>query len=242
MTGNDMTALSEFPITRRWPPRRPDVIQLYTLNTPNGIKTSVMLEECGLDYDAHRISIGDPEDQFTPEFLSLNPNNKIPAMIDPNGPDGKPMGLFETGAMLVYLGDKTGKFLPASGAARYHTIQWLMWQMGGVGPMFGQVGYFHRYKGSEIEDARPRTRYYNEARRLLGVLDRQLEGRDWITGEYSIADMAVGPWLRTVRVNYEAEKETGMDGFANVQAYLDRFLARPAVQRGIEVGDRKSVV
>ncbi|GEK66854.1 glutathione S-transferase C-terminal domain-containing protein [Paracoccus denitrificans] len=231
-----MTALSEFPITRRWPPRRPDVIQLYTLNTPNGIKTSVMLEECGLDYDAHRISIGDPEDQFTPEFLSLNPNNKIPAMIDPNGPDGKPMGLFETGAMLVYLGDKTGKFLPASGAARYHTIQWLMWQMGGVGPMFGQVGYFHRYKGSEIEDARPRTRYYNEARRLLGVLDRQLEGRDWITGEYSIADMAVGPWLRTVRVNYEAEKETGMDGFANVQAYLDRFLARPAVQRGIEVG------
>ncbi|ABL70356.1 glutathione S-transferase [Paracoccus denitrificans] len=236
MTGNDMTALSEFPITRRWPPRRPDVIQLYTLNTPNGIKTSVMLEECGLDYDAHRISIGDPEDQFTPEFLSLNPNNKIPAMIDPNGPDGKPMGLFETGAMLVYLGDKTGKFLPASGAARYHTIQWLMWQMGGVGPMFGQVGYFHRYKGSEIEDARPRTRYYNEARRLLGVLDRQLEGRDWITGEYSIADMAVGPWLRTVRVNYEAEKETGMDGFANVQAYLDRFLARPAVQRGIEVG------
>nr|WP_324764841.1 glutathione S-transferase C-terminal domain-containing protein [Paracoccus denitrificans] len=214
----------------------PDVIQLYTLNTPNGIKTSVMLEECGLDYDAHRISIGDPEDQFTPEFLSLNPNNKIPAMIDPNGPDGKPMGLFETGAMLVYLGDKTGKFLPASGAARYHTIQWLMWQMGGVGPMFGQVGYFHRYKGSEIEDARPRTRYYNEARRLLGVLDRQLEARDWITGEYSIADMAVGPWLRTVRVNYEAEKETGMDGFANVQAYLDRFLARPAVQRGIEVG------
>ncbi|MDK8874080.1 glutathione S-transferase C-terminal domain-containing protein [Paracoccus sp. SSJ] len=231
-----MTALSEFPITRRWPPRRPDVIQLYTLNTPNGIKISVMLEECGLDYDAHRISIGDPEDQFTPEFLSLNPNNKIPAMIDPNGPDGKPMGLFETGAMLVYLGDKTGKFLPASGAARYYTIQWLMWQMGGVGPMFGQVGYFHRYKGSEIEDARPRTRYYNEARRLLGVLDRQLEARDWITGEYSIADMAVGPWLRTVRVNYEAEKETGMDGFANVQAYLDRFLARPAVQRGIEVG------
>ena len=231
-----MTALTDFPITHRWPPKRPDVIQLYTLNTPNGIKTSVMLEECGLDYDAHRISIGDPEDQFTPEFLSLNPNNKIPAMIDPNGPDGKPMGLFETGAMLVYLGDKTGKFLPASGAARYHTIQWLMWQMGGVGPMFGQVGYFHRYKGSEIEDARPRTRYYNEARRLLGVLDRQLEARDWITGEYSIADMAVGPWLRTVRVNYEAEKETGMDGFANVQAYLDRFLARPAVQRGIEVG------
>ena len=231
-----MSALSDFPITSRWPPVRPEVIQLYTLNTPNGIKTSIMLEECGLDYDAHRISIGDPEDQFTPEFLSLNPNNKIPAMIDPNGPDGNPIGLFETGAMLIYLGDKTGQFLPRSGAQRYHTIQWLMWQMGGLGPMFGQVGYFHRYKGSEIEDPRPRTRYYTEANRLLGVLDRQLQGRDWITGDYSIADMAVGPWLRTVRVNYEAEAETGMDGFANVQAYLDRFLARPAVQRGIEVG------
>ncbi|GLK62866.1 glutathione S-transferase [Paracoccus kondratievae] len=231
-----MGTLSDFPITRRWPPRRDDVLQLYTLNTPNGIKVSVMLEECGLEYDAHRISIGDPEDQFTPEFLSLNPNNKIPAIVDPDGPEGQPMGLFETGAILIYLGDKTGKFLPKSGAARYHTIQWLMWQMGGVGPMFGQVGFFHRYKGREIEDPRPRTRYYNEARRLLGVLDRQLEGRDWITGEYSIADMSVGPWLRTVRVNYEAEKETGMDTFRNVQAYLDRFLARPAVQRGIEVG------
>ncbi|WP_347265771.1 glutathione S-transferase C-terminal domain-containing protein [Paracoccus sp. (in: a-proteobacteria)] len=231
-----MTALAEFPITRRWPPRREDVIQLYTLNTPNGIKISVMLEECGLDYDAHRISISDPEEQFTPEFLSLNPNNKIPAMIDPQGPEGRPIGLFETGAMLIYLGDKTGKFLPAAGAARYHTLQWLMWQMGGVGPMFGQVGYFHRYKGSEIEDPRPRNRYFNEARRLLGVLDRQLQGRDWITGDYSIADMAVGPWLRTIRTRYDAETQTGMDGFANVQAYLARFLARPAVQRGIEVG------
>lgn len=231
-----MSVLSDFPITHRWPPRRPDVIQLYTLNTPNGIKTSIMLEESGLDYDAHRISIGDPEDQFTPEFLSLNPNNKIPAMIDPNGPDGQPLGIFETGAMLIYLGDKTGQFLPSSGAARYHTIQWLMWQMGGLGPMLGQVGFFHRYKGREIEDPRPRTRYFTEANRLLRVLDKQLQGRDWITGDYSIADMAVAPWLRTVRVNYEAEAETGMDKLANVQAYLDRFLARPAVQRGIQVG------
>lgn len=231
-----MTSLADFPITRRWPATRPEVIQLYTLNTPNGIKTSIMLEECGLEYEAHRISIGDPEDQFTPEYLSLNPNNKIPAMIDPNGPDGQPMGLWETGAMLIYLGDKTGKFLPATGAARYHTIQWLMWQMGGVGPMFGQVGFFHRYKGKEIEDPRPRTRYFNEANRLLRVLEKQLEGRDWITGDYSIADMAVGPWLRTIRVNYEAEKETGMDALPNVQAYLERFLARPAVQRGILVG------
>lgn len=231
-----MTSLSDFPITARWPATRPGVIQLYTLNTPNGIKTSVMLEECGLDYEAHRISIGDPEDQMTPEFLSLNPNNKIPAMIDPNGPDGQPIGLWETGAMLIYLADKTGRFLPRDGAPRYHAIQWLMWQMGGVGPMFGQVGYFHRYKGSEIEDPRPRQRYYNEARRLLGVLDRQLQGRDWITGEYTIADMAVAPWLRTIRVNYQAEAETGMADLPNVQAYLARFLDRPAVQRGIEIG------
>lgn len=231
-----MTSLADFPITKRWPPARPEVIQLYTLNTPNGIKASVMLEECGLDYEAHRISITDPEEQLTPEFLSLNPNNKIPAMIDPAGPGNKPMGLWETGAILIYLGEKTGMFLPRSGPERYQTIQWLMWQMGGVGPMFGQVGFFHRYKGREIEDPRPRTRYLNEARRLLGVLDRQLDGRDWITGEYSIADIATAPWLRTIRVNYDAEKETGMDGFANVQAYLERFLSRPAVQRGILVG------
>lgn len=230
-----MTNLSNFPITRRWPPVRDDVIQLYSLNTQNGIKVSVMLEETGLPYDPHTISIGNPEDQLTPEFLSLNPNNKIPALIDPNGPEGHPIGLFESGAILLYLGDKTGQFLPKDGDARYHTIQWLMWQMGGLGPMFGQVGFFHRYKGKEIEDPRPRTRYYNEANRLLRVLNTQLEGRYWITGEYSIADMAIAPWLRTIRVNYDAEKETGMDGFANVQNYLARFLDRPAVQRGIEV-------
>ena len=188
-----MFDLSGFPVTSRWAPRRPDAIQLYTLNTPNGFKASIMLEECGLDYDAHRISIGDPEDQMTPEFLSLNPNNKIPAMIDPQGPDGGPMGLWESGAILIYLGDKTGRFLPAEGAARYRTIQWLMFQMGGVGPMFGQLGFFHRYRGSEIEDKRPRDRYVNEARRLLGVLDRQLQGRDWITGDYSVADIATAP-------------------------------------------------
>lgn len=230
-----MTKLSDFPITHRWPPVRPDAIQLYTLGTPNGLKTSIALEELGLDYDAHKINISGPEDQFTPEFLSLNPNNKIPAMIDPNGPEGEPIGIFESGAILLYLGDKTGKLLPRAGAARYHTIQWLMWQMGGVGPMFGQVGYFHRYKGSEIEDPRPRERYYNEARRLLGVLDRQLEGRDWITGEFSIADIATAPWLRTLEVNYDALEETGRNGFKNVMAWYDRFFARPAVQRGLLV-------
>lgn len=230
-----MPTLSDFPITHRWPPIRPDVIQLYTLGTPNGLKVSIALEEMGLDYDAHKISISGAEEQFTPEFLSLNPNNKIPAIIDPNGPDGAPLGLFESGAILLYLGDKTGKFLPASGAARYHTIQWLMWQMGGVGPMFGQLGYFHRFKGREIEDPRPRERYAAETRRLLGVLDRQLDGRDWITGGFSIADIATATWVRALEVNYDALEETGRNGFRNVMAWYDRFFARPAVQRGLLV-------
>ena len=230
-----MPTLSDFPITHRWPPIRPDVIQLYTLGTPNGLKVSIALEEMGLDYDAHKISISGPEEQFTPEFLSLSPNNKIPAMIDPNGPDDAPIGLFESGAILLYLGDKTGKFLTTSGAARYHTIQWLMWQMGGVGPMFGQLGYFHRFKGREIEDPRPRERYAAETRRLLGVLDRQLDGRDWITGGFSIADIATATWVRALEVNYDALEETGRNGFRNVMAWYDRFFARPAVQRGLLV-------
>ena len=231
-----MSDLRDFPITRRWPPRRAGAIQLYTLNTPNGAKPAIMLEEAGLDYDAHRISIGDPEDQMTPEFLSLNPNNKIPAMIDPDGPDGRPMGLWESGAMLIYLADKTGRFLPRDGAARHHTIQWLMFQMGGVGPMFGQLGFFHRYRGREIEDKRPRDRYVNETRRLLGVLDRQLDGRDWITGDYSIADMATGPWVNNLVQNYSAGELVGYADFAHVRAWVDRFVARPAVQRGLAVG------
>ncbi|WP_112873479.1 glutathione S-transferase C-terminal domain-containing protein [Paracoccus endophyticus] len=227
--------LSSFPITRRWPPQRPDVIQLYSLPTPNGVKASIMLEECGLDYDVHRISIGDPEDQMTPEFLSLNPNHKIPAIIDPNGPDGQPMGLWESGAILIYLADKTGRFLPPDGAARYRTIQWLMFQMGGVGPMFGQIGFFHRYKGREIEDKRPLTRYVNEARRLLGVIDRQLDGQDWIAGEYSIADIAIGPWVRNLRTGYEAHDMVGLDDFRNIARWLDAFMARPAVARGLTI-------
>ena len=229
--------LSDFPITRRWPPRRPEAIQLYTLNTPNGVKASIMLEECGLDYDAHRIDIGDAAaDQMTPEFLALNPNNKIPAMIDPDGPGGQPLGLWESGAILLDLGDKTGRFLPKDGAARWHTVQWLMFQMGGVGPMFGQLGFFHAFKGREIEDKRPRDRYVAESRRLLGVLDRQLEGRDWITGDYSIADIATAPWVNNLVNRYKAGDLVGADDFANVAAWVDRFLARPAVQRGLVVG------
>lgn len=234
-----MADLSGFPITNRWPAQRPDAIQLYSLPTPNGVKASIMLEECALDYEVHRISIGDPEDQMTPEYLSLNPNNKIPALIDPNGPGGEPMGLWESGAILVYLADKTGLFLPREGAARYYTLQWLMFQMGGVGPMFGQIGFFHRYKGREIEDKRPLERYVNEAKRLLGVIDRQLDGRPWITGDYSIADIAIAPWVRNLRTGYEAAELVGLDDFANIGPWVDRFVARPAVERGLNIPPRE---
>ena len=234
-----MADLSGFPITNRWPAQRPDAIQLYSLPTPNGVKASIMLEECALDYEVHRISIGDPEDQMTPEYLSLNPNNKIPALIAPNGPGGEPMGLWESGAILVYLADKTGLFLPREGAARYYTLQWLMFQMGGVGPMFGQIGFFHRYKGREIEDKRPLERYVNEAKRLLGVIDRQLDGRPWITGDYSIADIAIAPWVRNLRTGYEAAELVGLDDFANIGPWVDRFVARPAVERGLNIPPRE---
>lgn len=223
--------LSAFAITRRWPPRTPGAIQLYSLPTPNGIKVGVMLEECGLPYDAHRVSF-DRQDQMTPEFLSLNPNNKIPAIIDPEGPDGRPMGLWESGAILVYLADKTGRFLPSGGAARYGTLQWLMFQMGGLGPMFGQFGFFHKFAGREIDDPRPRTRYADEARRLLRVVEGQLDTRDWLTGDYSIADMAVAPWLGTMRDGYKGGEVVGWADFPRIEAYLNRFNARPAVQAG----------
>lgn len=227
-----MKTLADFPVTRRWPPRNPRAIQLYSLPTPNGVKVSIMLEECGLPYDAHRISF-EANEQFSPEFLALNPNNKIPAIIDPDGPDGAPLPLFESGAILLYLAEKTGLFLPKDARGRWSAIQWLMFQMGGIGPMFGQVGYFHHFAGKDIEDPRPRERYYNEAQRLLGVLERQMEGRQWVCGDYSIADIAICPWLRNVVFGYHAGNEIGWNDLRNVPAWLDRFLARPAVQRGL---------
>lgn len=230
-----MTDLSSFDITRRWPPRNPDAIQLYSWRTPNGYKVSIMLEETGLPYDVHPVHLG-RNDQLAPEFLSLSPNNKIPATLDPHGPGGRPLPLFESGAILLYLAEKTGLCLPADPAGRWPVIQWLMFQMGGIGPMFGQVGFFHHTDaGRAIDDPRPRQRYYNETRRLLGVLERQLDGRDWIAGDYSIADIAIGPWLRTLRDFYKATDEVGWAEHPRVAAYLDRFLARPAVQRGLAV-------
>jgi GST-like protein len=230
-----MTDLSAFPITRKWPARHPDRIQLYSLTTPNGVKASIMLEETGLPYEAHRVSF-DTNDQHSPEFLSLNPNNKIPAMIDPNGPLGKPLPLFESGAILIYLAEKSGKLLGADAAARYQIIQWLMFQMGGVGPMFGQVGFFNKFAGKDYEDKRPRDRYVAETRRLLAVLDGQLARHAWIGGgEYSIADIATFPWVNNLLTFYEARDLVGAADFPNVLRALDTFLARPAVARGLRI-------
>src|SRR4051812_44610923 len=193
-----MADLGTFPITRKWPPQHPDRLQLYSLPTPNGIKVAVMLEETGLPYEPHRVSF-DSNEQLSPEFLSLNPNNKIPAILDPNGPDGKPLALFESGAILIYLAEKTKQLMPGEPAGRYQTIQWLMFQMGGIGPMFGQVGFFHKFAGKDYEDKRPRDRFVAEAKRLLGVFDRHLMGRDWIMGDtYTIADIATFPWVRNL--------------------------------------------
>jgi len=232
-----MTDLSAFPIAQKWPPQRPDVLQLYSFPTPNGQKVSIMLEETGLPYEAHRVTLADA-DVKSPEFLSLNPNNKIPAIVDPDGPDGVPVGLFESGAILIYLAEKTGQLIGDTATERAQTIQWLMFQMGGVGPMFGQLGFFYKFAGSEIEDKRPQERYINEARRLLGVVETSLEGRDWITGTYSIADIALVPWLLALDF-YGATNAVGWDDHKNILAYADRFLAREAVQRGRNIPPRE---
>lgn len=235
-----MTDLSDFPITSRWPAKQPDIIQLYSTPTPNGVKVSIMLEETGLPYEPHFIDIGQNE-TWGPEFLSLNPNGKIPAMIDPNGPDGKPLGLFESGAILLYLAEKTGKFLSPDAAKRYETIQWVFFQMAAIGPIFGQLGFFHKFAGRELEDKRPHERYRAESQRLLGVLDTRLAGRDWIMGtDYSIADIASLGWVRNLIGFYGARDIVRFDDLKNVPAWLERGLARPAVQRGLEIPKRPS--
>jgi len=233
-----MSDLSAFPITKKWPAQHPDRIQLYSLPTPNGVKVSVMLEETGLPYEAHAVRF-DTNDQLSPEFLSLNPNNKIPAILDPNGPGGKPLALFESGAILLYLADKARRFVPQDAAARYQALQWLMFQMGGVGPMFGQVGFFHKFAGKDYEDKRPRDRYVAEAKRLLGVLDRRLAGRSWVMGEdYTIVDMAIFPWVNNLNGFYGAGELVGMKDFTQVLRVLEVFLARPAVVRGLDIPPR----
>lgn len=233
-----MSSLSAFPITQKWPPRHPDRLQLYSLPTPNGVKVSIMLEEVGLPYEAHAINIGANE-TWTPEFLSLNPNGKIPAILDPHGPDGKPLALWESGAILVYLAEKTGKLLPVDPAAHYETLQWVFFQMAAIGPMFGQLGFFYKFAGREIEDKRPLERYRAETKRLLGVLEQRLASRDWIMGaDYTIADVATLGWVRNLIGFYGAGDLVDYASLKHTPAWLERGLARPAVQRGLEIPTR----
>ena len=236
MTRHEPFARDAFPVTRRWPPTDPTRLQLYSYPTPNGVKVSIALEEMGLPYEAHRVTLDD-SDVKSAAFLSLNPNNKIPAILDPNGPGGAPLALFESGAILLYLAEKTGQLGGATAADRHRITQWLMFQMGGIGPMFGQLGFFVKFKGAEVTDPIPRERYVTEARRLLGVVEGQLDGRDWIAGDYSIADIAIAPWLRGLDF-YGARALVGWDDHPRTMAYLDRFLDRPAVQRGLTIPSR----
>ena len=234
-----MSDLSAFPIVKRWPASHPERLQLYSLPTPNGVKASIMLEEIGLPYEPHLVDFG-KGDQKTPEFLSLNPYGKIPAIIDPDGPGGKPMALFESGAILLYLAEKTGKLLPADPARRYETIAWLFFQMAAVGPMFGQVGFFHKFAGREYEDKRPLHRYRDEAKRILAVLEGRLAGRAWIMGDdYTIADISMLGWVRNLIGFYDAGELVDFSGLKNLPAWLERGLARPAVQRGLNIPKRE---
>jgi GSH-dependent disulfide-bond oxidoreductase len=230
-----VTRLSDFPIATRWPAAHPERIQLYSLNSPNGVKASIMLEETGLPYEPHLVDIGNGESHL-PEFLALNPNGKIPAIIDPDGPGGEPLALFESGAILLYLADKSGQFIPADPARRWETIQWVFFQMASIGPMFGQVGFFNKFAGRGYEDKRPLQRYVDESKRLLGVLDGRLDGRRWLMGDdYTIADIATLGWVNNLITFYEARELVAFDGFAHVAAWLERGLARPAVKRGLRI-------
>jgi len=233
-----MPDLSAFFITRKWPAQYPQRLQLYSLATPNGVKVSIMLEELGLPYEAHLVRF-ESDEQLSPEFRSLNPYGKIPAILDPDGPDGRPLALFESAAILMYLAEKCARLLPHSRSARYETLQWLMFQVGGVGPMFGQLGFFHKFAGREFEDKRPRDRYVGESRRVLKVLDERLADRTWMMGdEYTVADIAIFPWVRNLVGFYQASELVGFGEFTHVQRALDAFVARPAVIAGLQVPTR----
>ena len=232
-----MPDLSSFPIVRRWPASHPDRLQLYAAPTPNGVKVSIMLEETGLAYEPHLIDISKNESK-DPTFVSLNPNGRIPAIIDPAGPDGRPIAVWESAAILLYLADKTGQLISSSPAKRYETLSWVFFQMSAIGPIFGQLGFFLRYGGKDYEDKRPQQRFTDESKRLLGVLDRQLAGRDWIIDDYSIADIATLGWVNALAETYAAGDILGLRNYSNVQAWLERGLSRPAVQRGLHIPAR----
>ncbi len=231
-----MADLSNFPITQKWTPKNPDILQLFSFPTPNGVKASIALEEMAIPYEAHLVTLSDA-DVKSPEFLSLNPNNKIPAIIDPNGPDGNPIGLFESGAILIYLAEKSGKLIGSSASDKARVIQWLMFQMGGLGPMLGQLGFFYKFAGSQWDDKRPQQRYIDEGKRLLAVLEKEMDGKDWITGDYSIADIAIVPWLNALDF-YGAKDALGWEDHTNLVAYRDRFYARPAVDKAKNIPPR----
>lgn len=231
-----MADLSPHMITNKWPAKDPSVLQLYSFPTPNGVKVSIALEEMGIPYEAHTVTLSDA-DVKSPEFLALNPNNKIPAIIDPNGPDGAALTLFESGAILLYLAEKSGKLMGSTATEKARITQWVMFQMGGLGPMFGQLGFFYKFAGAQWEDKRPQQRYIDEAKRLLSVMDKVLDGKTWIAGDYSIADIAIAPWLRALDF-YGAKEVVGFTDHANVSAYLDRFLERPAVAKGLQIPPR----
>jgi GST-like protein len=233
-----MPDLAAFPITQRWPAQHPERLQYYGLPTPNGVKVSIMLEETGLPYEAHLVDFA-ASDQKSAAFLSLNPNGKIPAILDPDGPGGAPLPLFESGAILLYLAEKSGKFLPADPAGRWQAVQWLMFQMGGVGPMFGQLGFFSKFAGKDWQDKRPLQRYLDETKRLLGVMDTALEGKSWFLGDdFTVADISMLGWVRALVGFYEAGEIADFASYKNVAGWLARGLARPAVQRGLEIPPR----
>ena len=224
-----------FPVARKWPAKFPDRIQLYSLTTPNGVKVSIMLEETGLAYEPHLVSFA-TSDHKTPEFASLSPYKKIPAIIDPNGPGNRPLPMFESGAILLYLAEKSGKLMPVDKAGYYEVLQWVMFQMSFIGPMFGQVGFFNKFAGRLFEDKRPLNHYVDQSKSLLALLDQRLESRAWMMGDdYTIVDISVFPWVRNLIGYYKAADLVGISNFPNVMRALDVFLARPAVARGLKI-------
>lgn len=219
-------------LPKQWPAQNPDRIQLYSLATPNGKKASILLEELEIPYEAHRINIMEG-DQHHEQYVKINPNSKIPAIIDPDGPGGSPLAIMESGALMIYLADKAGKLLPRAGAERSEVLQWLFFQVGSVGPMFGQFGHFFKFAKGKT-DGYGEERYGEEVTRLLKVMDDQLEGKEWIAGDYSIADIALIPWVDALDF-YGGKEAVGYADFKNVQAWSQRFNAREAVKRGIQV-------
>ena len=227
-----MTSSTWFP--ERWPAQDPDVIQLYSLATPNGQKVSIALEETGLAYEPHLINIM-KDDQFDPDYLKLSPNGKIPAILDPHGPEDEPTMMMESVAILIYLADKSGQLLPQNYRSRMEHLQWLFFQSAHIGPMFGQFGHFHLFARDKTSDDYARERYGAETRRLLKVLDDRLADRDYIMDNYSMVDIAIAPWVACLGDFYKAGKELELESYRQVNDWLDRVTTRPAYKKGSKV-------